>query len=53
MSASAGENQVANVDPGCVGVGGMGGLMAPRLLDNECKMMTFDKSAAAVERSAI
>jgi 3-hydroxyisobutyrate dehydrogenase-like beta-hydroxyacid dehydrogenase len=33
-----------------VGVGRMGGLMAPRLLDKGYKVTVFDKSASAVER---
>jgi 3-hydroxyisobutyrate dehydrogenase-like beta-hydroxyacid dehydrogenase len=41
---------VANLDLGFVGVGRMGGLMAPRLLDKGYKVTVFDKSAGAVEK---
>jgi 3-hydroxyisobutyrate dehydrogenase-like beta-hydroxyacid dehydrogenase len=41
---------VANLDLGFVGVGRMGGLMAPRLLDKGYKVTVFDKSAAAIEK---
>ncbi|MBV9906181.1 MAG: NAD(P)-dependent oxidoreductase [Hyphomicrobiales bacterium] len=41
---------MANLDLGFVGVGRMGGLMAPRLLDKGYKVTVFDKSAAAVEK---
>jgi 3-hydroxyisobutyrate dehydrogenase-like beta-hydroxyacid dehydrogenase len=41
---------VANLDLGFVGVGRMGGLMAPRLLDKGYKVTVFDKSAIAVEK---
>jgi 3-hydroxyisobutyrate dehydrogenase-like beta-hydroxyacid dehydrogenase len=41
---------VANLDLGFVGVGRMGGLMAPRLLGNGYKVTVFDKSATAVEK---
>jgi 3-hydroxyisobutyrate dehydrogenase-like beta-hydroxyacid dehydrogenase len=41
---------VANLDLGFVGVGRMGGLMAPRLLDQGYKVTVFDKSAGAVEK---
>jgi 3-hydroxyisobutyrate dehydrogenase-like beta-hydroxyacid dehydrogenase len=41
---------VANLDLGFVGVGRMGGLMAPRLLDKRYKVTVFDKSAGAVEK---
>jgi 3-hydroxyisobutyrate dehydrogenase-like beta-hydroxyacid dehydrogenase len=41
---------VANLDLGFVGVGRMGGLMAPRLLEQGYKVTVFDKSAGAVEK---
>jgi 3-hydroxyisobutyrate dehydrogenase-like beta-hydroxyacid dehydrogenase len=41
---------VANLDLGFVGVGRMGGLMAPRLLDKGYTVTVFDKSAGAVEK---
>jgi 3-hydroxyisobutyrate dehydrogenase-like beta-hydroxyacid dehydrogenase len=41
---------VANLDLGFVGVGRMGGLMAPRLLDKGYRVTVFDRSASAVEK---
>ncbi len=41
---------MANLDLGFVGVGRMGGLMAPRLLHKGYKVTVFDKSAGAVEK---
>ena len=41
---------MANLDLGFVGVGRMGGLMAPRLLDKGYTVTVFDKNASAVEK---
>jgi 3-hydroxyisobutyrate dehydrogenase-like beta-hydroxyacid dehydrogenase len=41
---------VANLDLGFDGVGGMGSLVAPRLLDKRYRVTVFDKNAAAVEK---